>query len=451
MSTAARTIIDSARDLHRRVSDFSDVAIPYPLIFEHYARLNIKPGSAVMILAPNSLEFLLHWIALVANGLVPVAIPPSTRSTAILDLKRSLSISAIVGARLDPSRYAAKDMAKVGTLHVLQFEDSPPAYEPYEVLILTSGTSGTQTACVHSVDSLACNAQMTGRTLGIRSADKQLIMLPMYHTYGLVTQGIGSILSGCQLKIDGPPFNNARFAEILSREGISVCGITPTVARGLLREHTVLPPLRSLSIGGDVMAAEDVQCLLDMPSINELYVTYGLTEAGPRVAVLPAHASPSAHFDSVGKAFEKVTTVIQDPDADGIGQLLVKTPSALRRKVGANITRQPLQPDGFLETGDQFTKDADGILRFVGRTRDFLVIKGEKVNTKSVSQVAQMHSNVEFARTVGQSDGLLVTTVWSRDNNAIDLDALQSFLRKRLRIHEMPAKLVQDYSSSFHK
>ena len=451
MSTAARTIIDGARDLQRRISDFGAGSIPYKEIADAYAWLNMPPGSAVMILAPNSVEFLLHWIALVANGLVPVAISPSTRSTAVLDLKRSLHISAIVGVRLDPGRYAAVDATDIGTLRVIRFNDVPPAYAPYEALILTTGTSGAQTACVHSIDALACNAQMTERAIGLRSTDRQLIVLPIYHTYGLVTQGIGSILNGCELKIDGPPFNNARFTEIIAREGITVCGITPTLARGLLQTGNTLPSLRSLSIGGDVIAAEDVRRLVEMSSLQELYVTYGLTEAGPRVAVLPAHAAPAACFDSVGRSFEEVTTVIESPDPDGVGQLLVKTPSVLRRKVGANITRQPMRADGFLETGDLFTKDAQGYLRFVGRTRDFLVIKGEKVNMKSISQVVQTHPDVEFAQTVGQAEDQLVTTVWSRENRAIDLDVLKGFLSGRLRRHEMPARFVQEYSASFHK
>jgi hypothetical protein len=75
------------------------------------------------------------------------------------------------------------------------------------------------------------------------------------------------------------------------------------------------------------------------------------------------------------------------------------------------------------------------------------VIKGEKVNTKSISQIVQMHPEVEFAKTTGQAEDQLVTTVWSRDNRAIDLDGLKAFLNGRLRRHEMPVRLVQEYSN----
>ena len=62
---------------------------------------------------------------------------------------------------------------------------------------------------------------MTNKALNITAADKQLIVLPMYHSYGLITQSIGSIISGCELKIDGPPFNANRFADLIR---LVLCG-----------------------------------------------------------------------------------------------------------------------------------------------------------------------------------------------------------------------------------
>src|SRR5262249_15841468 len=271
---------------------------------------------------------------ILANGYVPCAIAPSTKALLVSALQKSLNIAAMAGPQLDPARYQAKHFGRIGTFNVVVFDRTPPSYEPYDVLILTTGTSGAQTAGVHTVESLVCNASMTNRALNITAADKQLVVLPMYHSYGLITQSIGSIISGCELKIDGPPFNANRFADLIRKERISICGITPTIARDLLRKGTVLPALQSMSIGGDRVSPEEVTTFLSKPFINELYITYGLTEAGPRVSVLPAHIAPLKAYDSVGTAFSGVSTRIEMPDAKGVGQLLVKTPSVCRRKVG---------------------------------------------------------------------------------------------------------------------
>ncbi len=451
MNAAARMIIDSAGDLARRVADFSDASPGYDRIFEGYARLALQPGSAVLLFAPNGVEFLLHWIAVIANGYVPCAIAPSAKSSFASALQKSLKIAAIAGPQLDPARYQATEFARIGAFNAIVCDRSPPVYDPFDVLILTTGTSGSQTACVHTVESLVCNASMTNKTLGITAADRQLCVLPMYHTYGLVTQSIGSIISGCELKIDGPPFNANRFADLVRKHDISICGVTPTIARDLLGRGTVLPPLRSMSIGGDRFSPEDVTRLLSKPFIDELYITYGLTEAGPRVSVLPAHHAPAEAYDSVGTAFSGVSTRIEAPDADGIGQLLVKTPSVCRRKVGENIRRQPFTSDGFLETGDLFTKDADGYLRYVARRADILIVKGEKLNTRSIDLVAELHPDVEFARTSAGAPDSLVTRLWAKDDKILDLDEIRTFMKSSLRLHEVPDKLVQQKSAVFHK
>ena len=451
MSGAAGMIVDSVDDLARRISDFEAPPPQYDRLYEGYARLALQPGSAVLIFAPNGVEFLFHWIAALANGYVPCAIAPSTKTSLVAALQESLNIAAIVGPQLDPARYPAQHFAKIGAFNAVVRERIPPAYEPFDVLVLTTGTSGSQTACVHSIESLVWNASRTNEALNITSADKQLIVLPMYHTYGLVTQSIGSIVSGCELKIDGPPFNANRFADLVRRERISICGITPTIARDLLGGGTVLPPVRSMSIGGDRFSPEDVTSLLSKPFINELYITYGLTEAGPRVSVLPAHEAPVAAYDSVGRAFNGVSTRIEMPDADGVGQLLVKTPSACRRKVGENIQRQPFTSDGFLETGDFFTKDAAGYLRYVARRADILVIKGEKLNTRSIDLVAESHPDIEFARTTEGDANSLVTRLWAKDDKVLDLDQIRSFMKSSLRLHEVPDHLVQQGKDVFHK
>jgi len=149
--------------------------------------------------------------------------------------------------------------------------------------------------------------------------------------------------------------------------------------------------------------------------------------------------------------FSGVSARIELPDADGVGQLLVKTPSVCRRKVGANILRQPFTADGFLETGDLFTRDAAGYLRYVARKADILIVKGEKLNIRSIDQVAELHPDVECARTTAGAMNSLVTRLWAKDDKRLDLEEIQKYLRSSLRLHEVPDKVIQESGSVFHK
>jgi acyl-CoA synthetase (AMP-forming)/AMP-acid ligase II len=150
-------------------------------------------------------------------------------------------------------------------------------------------------------------------------------------------------------------------------------------------------------------------------------------------------------------AFGGISTRIEMPDADGVGQLLVKTPSVCRRKVGGSILRQPFTSDGFLETGDLFTKDAAGYLRYVARKADILIVKGEKLNTRSIDVVAEAHPDVEFARTTAGDMNSVVTRLWAKDDKILDLEEIKTFLRLSLRLHEVPDQVIQERNAVFHK
>ncbi|MCW8060097.1 class I adenylate-forming enzyme family protein [Agrobacterium tumefaciens] len=450
MNATAEMFISSARDLPRRASDFSHVAPSHDTLVEGYAKLNLPPGSAILLSAPNTVEFLLHWIAVLQNGLVPAAIAPSAKQSFVESACSSLRIAAISGQNSMQFGAGKRESAMIGSFRTTVLQRDLAPYDPFDVLVLTTGTSGSQSACVHRLDSLIRNAAMTNRTLGITASDKQLVVLPLYHSFGLITQSIGAIISGGELLIDGPPFNAERFASLIRHAGISVCGVTPTIARDLIMRKTGLESLRSLSVGGDQMSAPDVQSLLDDLHVKELYITYGLTEAGPRISVLPAHCSPRETFDSVGKVFPEIQAKIDRPDSEGVGQLLVKTPSALRRKVGVDSIDQPFDDEGFLLTGDLFTKDDAGYLRFVARSREIVVVSGEKVNTRYVTQVIEQEPSVAFARTRLSEDGNLVSLLWAREGRELDLQVIHRALRKTLRSHEIPI-LREQTTKIFHK
>lgn len=451
MTGTVTTIIDAADELSRRVSDGGDPPPAYRSLRDGYARLGLAPGAALLVLATNSVEFLLHWIAIVANGYVPCAVAPSTKAATIDALRQSLTLTAVVGPGLRASRHRADRWSSIGSYEVAIHTGVPTPYRPFEALILTTGTSGLQTACVHAVDSLAWNASMTNQTLGLGTVDRQLVVLPMYHSYGLVLQSIAAIVGGHELVIDGPPFNADRLADAIGSHRISMCGLTPTIVRDLLRRGTVLPGLRKLSIGGDQIRPDEIGALLAKPFINELYVSYGLTEAGPRISVLPAHDAPVDTHDSVGRPLAGIETRIQTPDADGVGQLLVRTPSVCRRKTGRGVVSQPFTTDGYLETGDLFTQDDRGYLRYKARRADVVIVKGEKLNTTSVDRVAAAHPDVEFARTTQTAENSLVTRLWARNDKILNLDEIKSFMRASLRLHEVPDMLFQQSGDTFHK
>lgn len=355
------------------------------------AKLGLPPGGVVILALSNGVHLVTQYFAALLLGLVPLAISPAIPSARITELARHLGAHALVAARLDPARYSTRTAYRVGSGRaVLLPGQDGTAYQPGEVLMLTSGTSGMFSACVHHVDSLLRNARRHAESVGLRAEDVLLVNLPLYYSYAIVAQAFAAAVSGARLVVSGPPFAPASYRSAISAHGVTSSSVTPMIARMLLAQGEPLPPtLRMLTVGGDRIAPEQVSGLLSLNPKGELYITYGLTEAGPRVATLAAHQEHGRRHSSVGLPLTGVRTSLRGKEA-AEGELLVASDTVLLRKVGAIAphARKTIVGPGVIATGDVFRIDGDGYLYFRGRLSDFVVVRGEKVSLLSVRQAA---------------------------------------------------------------
>jgi long-chain acyl-CoA synthetase len=90
-----------------------------------------------------------------------------------------------------------------------------------------------------------------------------------------------------------------------------------------------------LSVGGDHLERELAARLVELRKGKEVYLTYGLTQAGPRVCTLAAHSAPANRYSSVGLPHEGTEVWLQ-PVEDGSGrqQLYVKSATVMKRSIG---------------------------------------------------------------------------------------------------------------------
>ncbi|GAA2696162.1 MULTISPECIES: class I adenylate-forming enzyme family protein [Actinosynnema] len=371
-------------------------APPAPLP-EVVGALGLEPGSAVLLSAPNGVRMLTAFFAVLSAGCVPVPVAPSAGAGRITALAEGIGASAVLAPVLDPNRYGAGHVTRVGDLDLVRLPGAPrPHLSPGEVVLTTSGTSGIASGCVHGVDALLRNARRHAEAIGQRPDDTVLVNLPLHYSYGLVAQALAALVTGSRLVVSGPPFTPVQYREVVARQGVTVSSLTPSLVRGLTASGPP-PDLRVLTVGGDACPPELTRELLSSAPGLELYLTYGLSEAGPRVATLAAHAEPAHRHASTGLPLRDVRTSLR-PVGDGTAELLVHTDTALRRRLPAGLP-SPLVAHRTVATGDLFTVDDDGYHYFRGRRSDSLVVNGEKVWLPSVREAASALPGVHRAVT----------------------------------------------------
>jgi acyl-CoA synthetase (AMP-forming)/AMP-acid ligase II len=388
-------IVDLGTPLPRGHATFADVVADQ-------SSLGLPPGSTVAIALSNGRRLLEHYFATLLTGNVPVTASPATSSARIDRLARELGAGAIIAARLDRGRTGAAAVGDADAVVLPAAERRPR--NAGEVLILTSGTSGMFSACLHRVDSLIRNARRHADAVGLRGDDTVLVNLPLFYSYAIVAQAFAALVTGARLVISGPPFSPAAYLTALAQHDVTSSSVTPTIARLLLAHGERLPArTRMLTIGGDSVDPAHVAALLSSNPDIELYLTYGLAEAGPRVSTLAAHREPASRHGSVGLPLAGVTTTLRPANGHGdAGELLVATDTALLEKLGSSVVGRTLVAPGVIATGDLFRIDDDAYLHFVGRLSDFVVVRGEKVPLSAVRQfVRTLPGVVRCATRVG--------------------------------------------------
>jgi acyl-CoA synthetase (AMP-forming)/AMP-acid ligase II len=293
----------------------------------------------------------------------------------------------------------------MGGIEVAWFPaQGPPATAAGEVVLLTSGTSGAASGCVTTIDAMLRNGARHAASLGQRPGDTVLVSLPLHFSFAMVAQALGTLQREGTLIVAGPPFNVDTYGTLIETHRVTVSALTPVQVRALLQRLGVTLPLglRVLSVGGDSLAPAHVSELLLRRPGGELYLTYGLTQAGPRVSTLAAHAEPPSRHGSVGKPIEGTRVTLADlGDGSGRSELLVVSDTLMRRRIGVVEGRRSddFRSPGVLATGDVFHQDEDGYLYYRGRLSEYILRGGEKVSLATVRRVATQLPCVVAART----------------------------------------------------
>ncbi|MGW2888704.1 class I adenylate-forming enzyme family protein [Streptomyces griseoruber] len=439
-------------------------------VVDELRTLGVEPGRTVMVAMPNGGAFTAVVLALLAHGAVPALLPPSAPPSRIERMARALGADAIVAPRIPAELLngeAAHSIGGIAQFATLSGADTRP-HRPGEIILLTSGTSGVFSGCLHHVDSLFRNAARHAGAIGQTTDDTVLINLPMHYSYAFVAQLLGTLVSGGRAVIAGPPFTPASYRRTIEEYGVTVSSLTPALVETWRRAGRPLPaPLRRLTVGGDAFGASSVADLLAHNPGLELYLTYGLTEAGPRVSTLAAHLEPPRRHTSVGLPLPGVGVRLHaESPGDRVGELIVETDTAMLRRVGRRQTSARPDSGGpatgdtgdtgttigspgpvrtAIGTGDLFEMDDDGYLFFRGRRPSYVISRGEKVSLRSVCEIAETLPGVQGAQawTHENDAGDVVFTldVYCADDS-VDDQEIRRRLAKVLLRSEQPARVL---------
>ncbi|WP_420368611.1 long-chain-fatty-acid--CoA ligase [Curtobacterium sp. L1-20] len=391
----------------------------------------VSVGTRVAMLVPNVEDFPRVYYATLALGAVVVPVHALLKRQEIAYVLSDSGASVLVcAAPLLPEGAAGAVLSGVDVVSVLapssaagpdRLEDLAEHARPLETyvprhpldtatILYTSGTTGrpkgvegSHYALLEQVNTCLIT------TFDLRRGDVLLGALPLFHTLGQTCTMNAGFRAGVTIVLL-PRFDGDAALAAMVEHGSGVFMGVPTMFTALLDAATrsaARPPLRWTLSGGaslPVAVLERFREVFGAP----VHEGYGLTETSPGAAF--NHVGEEPRPGSVGRPVWGVEVEVADPDvADAVellprgtvGELVVRGHNLMNGYLNRPEDTVAAIVDGWFRTGDLGTKDQDGYLRIVDRTKDLIIRNGYNVYPREVEEVLAAHPAVATAAVYG--------------------------------------------------
>jgi benzoate-CoA ligase family protein len=432
--------------------------------------LGLQPEQRLLMLMPDSPEFVVVYLAAMRMGAVPVPVSTMLHADGVAELLHD-SRARLVAATGEFTATAAAAAAAGGELaglladqdpgtspvpvHLIgELSSGPPAPAVYPSTadspafwLYTSGTTGRPKAAMHRHGSVPVVCETYGsQVLGIRRDDRCLSAAKAFFAYGLGNSVLFPFSVGASSVLEPAPARPDRLAGAAARRGATLFFAGPTFFANMLRAGlpgTALAGVRLAASAGEALPASlyarwtehfgvDILDGIGMTEMLHIFLSNrpGQVRAGSTGVAVPGYQLRV--LDEAGS----------DVPAGTPGTLYVRGESAATGYWSRYAASRQVFQGEWLRTGDTYVRDADGYYTCLGRTGDMLKVSGMWVSPAEVEARLLAHQSVAQAVVVaGQdADGLEkpVAYVILLPGQAATGDELTAWCRDGLPAYKRP-------------
>lgn len=429
--------------------------------------MGVRRGDRVVVMLENGFDFAVAFFAVLKAGGVHVPLSPTSRAEKLAyiveDTEARVVIAAEPVARTVQAAIAGRPVTVVwgGKAMAAMAADGGRPRDPRAIdldlaaIPYTSGTTGRPKGVMLTHANLVSTTRAIAGYLGNTTEDAVLGVLPLTFGYGL-SQLLTGALVGFTLLLERSFAFPAETLRRMIEHRVTGLPAVPAVFSTLLGfdrfAATALPSLRYLTNAADALSPAHLERLVARFPDTAVFAMYGATECSTRISYLP----PDRIADkpgSVGRAIPNCETFLLGENRERlgpgeVGELAVRGSNVMRgywrnEEATATALVEGVVPgERVYRTGDLFTADAEGFLRFVGRLDDVFKCRGEKVSPREVEAALYELDGVAEVCAVGvphEGDGMAVKVfVVPRSEAALDVATVMRHCRARLEGHLVP-------------
>lgn len=320
-------------------------------------------------------------------------------------------------------------------------------------VLFTSGTESFPKGVMLTHNNIIFSERAFAAALNISYLDVMLMPAPVAHATGFLHGIILPFMFAAKCVLQDQ-FKAAESLALIEREKCTFSmGATPFVF-DILQQLKIAPrdisSLRFFLCGGAPIPRKLIQEALD--SGFKILSCYGSTESVPHTVVRPDDPLSTMIF-SDGRAVEGVDVRIVDKNRCALpdnaeGEELSRGPNVF---VGylkePELTEKVLDKDGWFYSGDICTRDKQGYIKIIGRSKDIIIRGGENISSSEIENILFDHPDISDSAVVGMPDQRLgerscAFVVLKKPESTLTLKDIQCFFQhKRIARYKHPERI----------
>ncbi len=450
----------------------------------------IEGGDRVGIWSPNCPEWTILQYATAKVGAILVTINPAYRSHELSHVLRHSGTRLLVSAAafktsdyrriVDEVRSEATDLDDVvflgggdwdrlrrrgAGMRRMVLEDRMATLRPSDPINIqyTSGTTGSPKGVTLSHRNILNNGFFVTEQIGLGPGDRLCIPVPFYHCFGMVMGNLGCTSHGATMVIPAPGFDPAATLRAIEQERCTALYGVPTMFIALLahpdRADRDVSSLRTGIMAGASCPVQVMKRCIDELNMAEVSIAYGMTETSPVSCQTTVDDDLERRTETVGRAHPHVEVKVIDPATGRVvprgepGELCTRAYSVmLGYWRDHERTREVLDDDGWMHTGDLAVMRDDGYCVVTGRLKDLIIRGGENLSPKEIEDFLHTHPDVRDVQVIGVPDDkygeeVCACILMRPGRTALDADAVRRFCAGRIAHYKIPryVQIVDEY------
>ncbi|KAL2329244.1 hypothetical protein Fmac_022671 [Flemingia macrophylla] len=447
------------------------------------SKLGVRKGDVIMILLPNSPEFVFSFMAASMLGAVATTAnpfytaPEISKQLAAAKPKLAVTLAAhvykldfdsgleVVVTVDDPPENCVSFAEVSAGAEESGVPEEDISAEDAVALPFSSGTTGLAKGVVLTHKSLVSSVaqQMEGENPNFYMTEDDVVLcvLPLFHVFAMHCVMMCALRAGSAILLI-QKFEIRSLLEAIERHRVSVAMVVPPLVVALVKNPAVedydLSSIRIVMSGAAPLGQQLEEALQNRLPNAILGQGYGMTEAGPVVSMCLGFAKypfPSKS-GSCGSVVRNAELKVIDPKTgyslprNHSGEICIRGPQIMKGYLNdKKATIATIDVDGWLHTGDIGYVDDDDEVFLVDRIKEIIKFKGFQVPPAEIEDLLMSHPSISDAAVVPQEDDVagevpvaFVVAFDLTEEDVKDFIAKQVVFYKRLRkvyfVHSIP-------------